>query len=160
MTTAIQRSVAAISLVQAFGREAEEYARFHNTARNSASAYVRLHGYELLYSLMVGVIFAIGGALIFGYGGLLVYNDQFVNHVGEGGMTLGKLTVFLAYLAQLYAPLQNLIGAGASIRAAPSAPSVSLRFSTSILSLQTLRTQFTCPGRPARLRSITSALNT
>ncbi len=39
LTTAIQRSVAAIGLVQAFGREDDEYSRFQNTVRNSANAW-------------------------------------------------------------------------------------------------------------------------
>src|SRR5258708_7227947 len=43
LTMAIQRSVASIGLVQAFGREAEEYARFHNTVRNSVNTWLKLH---------------------------------------------------------------------------------------------------------------------
>ncbi len=116
MTTAIQRSIAAIGLVQAFGREAEEYARFHNTARSSVSAYLRVHWFELLYAMMIGVVFGVGGAVIFGYGGYLVYRDQYLNPIGEGGMTIGKLYVFLAYLTQLYSPLQRLTGAGATLQ--------------------------------------------
>jgi subfamily B ATP-binding cassette protein MsbA len=118
MTTAIQRSVAAISLVQAFCREADEYARFRNTVRNSVSTYIRVHWVELLYAMMIGVVFGVGGAVIFGYGGYLVYRDQIVSNLGERGMTVGSLYIFLMYLAQLYAPLQKLTGAGATLQSA------------------------------------------
>jgi subfamily B ATP-binding cassette protein MsbA len=118
VTTAIQRSVASISLVQAFGREADEYERFRSTVRNSFSSYIRVHWVELLHGLMIGLVFAVGGAVIFGYGGYLVYRDQMVNHLGEGGMTVGTLYVFLMYLGQLYAPLQRLTGAGAMLQSA------------------------------------------
>lgn len=116
MTTAVQRSVAAISLVQAYGREADEYERFHGTARNSVKAYVRVYWSELLYRLGIGAVFGIGAAAIFGYGGYLVYRDQVLNPVGDAGMTVGNLSIFLAYLAQLYLPLQQLTGASAMLQ--------------------------------------------
>jgi subfamily B ATP-binding cassette protein MsbA len=116
LTTAIQRSVAAISLVQAFCREADEYARFRSTVRSSVSSYIRVHWVELLYGLMIGVVFGVGGAVIFGYGGYLVYRDQYLLNLGERGMTVGSLYIFLMYLTQLYAPLQRLTGAGATLQ--------------------------------------------
>lgn len=116
MTTTIQRSIAAISLVQAYGREADEYERFMHTARRSVSTYMRVHWIELLYGLMIGLLFGIGGAAIFGYGGYLVYRDQIVNQAGDAGMTVGTLSVFLAYLLLLYAPLQRLAGTGTTIQ--------------------------------------------
>jgi subfamily B ATP-binding cassette protein MsbA len=116
LTTSIQRSVATIGLVQAFGREAEEYARFHNTARNSVAAYLRLHWQEVLYWLFIGGIFGIGGALVFGYGGYLAYRDEYVRHLQGAGMTFGKLWIFLFYLTQLYDPLNKLSSSAASVQ--------------------------------------------
>jgi len=115
LTTTIQRSVATMGLVQAFGQEEREYGKFEHTVRSSISKYVRTHLSEIAYGLVVGLILGTGSALIFGYGGYLVYRDQFVNHVGENGMTVGKLLVFITYLAQLYGPLSNLTAAGASM---------------------------------------------
>ncbi len=115
-TTAVQRLLASVSLVQAFGREEHEYARFNDTVRSSTRAWLRLHWQELCYGLTVGTIFAAGGSLIFGYGGYLVYRDQ-VLAPAPGGMTAGDLVVFLSYLAMLYDPLCKLTGAGASLQA-------------------------------------------
>ncbi len=115
LTTAIQRSVATIGLVQAFGREGDEYDHFSATSQNSVSAYLRLHWQEVFFWLFVGTIFGFGGAAIFGYGGYLAWRDTFVLHLGEKGMTIGKLTIFLAYLSQLYGPLKNLSGSGAQL---------------------------------------------
>jgi ABC-type multidrug transport system fused ATPase/permease subunit len=107
--------MAAIGLVQAFGREADEYDRFHSTVHQSVQSWLKLHWQEVLYWLAVGLIFGLGGALIFGYGGYLVYRDQFLSPK-PGGMTLGALTVFLGYLAMLYEPLNQLSNSGASIQ--------------------------------------------
>lgn len=116
--TTIQRSVAAISLVQAFGRQADEFARFRNTVRHLVSSYIRVHWVELLHALMIGIVFAVATAAIFGYGGYLVYRDQYLQPIGDKGMTVGTLYVFLMYLAQLYAPLQRLTGAGPMLQSA------------------------------------------
>jgi ABC-type multidrug transport system fused ATPase/permease subunit len=113
MTTSLQRSMAAIGLVQAFGREGDEFDRFHHTVRTSVKTWLRLHWQEVLYWLAIGSIFAVGGAVIFGYGGWLVYRDQFVLHK-EGGMTVGALTVFIGYLGMLFDPLRQLSSSGSS----------------------------------------------
>lgn len=115
LTTAIQRSVATVGLVQAFGREADEFAHFSLTVQNSVSAYLRLHWQEVIFWLFVGTIFGLGGAAIFGYGGYLIYRDEYVRHLNGHGMTVGKLTIFLAYLGMLYGPLKNLSGSGAQL---------------------------------------------
>jgi subfamily B ATP-binding cassette protein MsbA len=109
LTTVMQRSVASIGLVQAFGREADEFDRFHNTAQNSVRANVRQAWQDSYYWLLVGTIFGIGYAIIFGYGGWLV-------HRGAAGLGPQDLWVFLAYVNQVYAPLQSIGGSGASIQ--------------------------------------------
>ena len=73
LTTVIQRSVASINLVQAFGREADEFARFNNTAQDSIRANVRQAWQDSYYWLLVGTIFGLGYAAIFGYGGWLAH---------------------------------------------------------------------------------------
>jgi subfamily B ATP-binding cassette protein MsbA len=115
LMTTVQRSVATIGLVQAFGRETDEYDRFHTSIRDSVGAYMRLHWQEMIYWLFVGNIFGIGGALIFGYGGYAIYRDQMVLNMHGAGMTVGKLSIFLYYLGKLYGPLNALSSAGASI---------------------------------------------
>jgi ABC-type multidrug transport system fused ATPase/permease subunit len=115
LTVAIQRSVSAIELVQAFGREAEELAHFHLTVGQSVKTWLKLHWEEVCYWLIIGVIFGVGGALIFGIGGWMVWRDQIVRH-DPNGFTIGNLTIFLAYVGKLYDPLNKLSGSGSSLQ--------------------------------------------
>jgi len=50
---------------------------------------------------------------MFGYGGWLVYRDQFVLHK-TNGMTIGALYVFIGYLGMLFDPLRQLSSSGSS----------------------------------------------
>ncbi len=115
LTTTIQRSAASIGLVQAFSREKDEYQRFHTDVNNSVSAYLRLHWQEVSFWLMVGLILAFGAASILGYGGYLVYRDQWVLKLGEAGFTVGQLTIFIRLLEQLYNPLKGLSGSASML---------------------------------------------
>lgn len=115
LTTTIQRSAATIGLVQAFNREKDEYQRFHTNVTNSVAAYLRLHWQEVLFWLMVGVILALGASALLGYGGYLVYQDQWVLKKGDAGFTPGQLTIFFGFLMQLYGPLKNLSGSASML---------------------------------------------
>ena len=118
-TTAVQRAMANIGLVQAFGREDQEFTRFHGSARDTIAAWWRLNRQQMTYNLIVGTLFGVGGAVVFGYGGYLVYRDQFLSPTGTpgpGGMTVGDLVVFTSYLALLWGPLCTLTGFGANIQ--------------------------------------------
>jgi len=110
LTTVIQRSVASIGLVQAFGREADEFNTFHTTAVDSKRANVRQAWQDSWYWLTVGTIFGFGYAAILGYWGWMVLS-------GHGAaLTVGGLWVFLSFVSQVYAPLQALSGSGANIQ--------------------------------------------
>jgi subfamily B ATP-binding cassette protein MsbA len=114
-TTTVQRSMACIGLVQAFGREAEEYGRFQNSVRGTIAAWWRLNWQQMAYNLIVGAIFGIGGAIVFGYGGYLVYRDQFL-HPNPNSMTVGDLIIFTSYLTLLWGPLCTLTGFAANVQ--------------------------------------------
>ncbi|MBC8108578.1 MAG: ABC transporter ATP-binding protein [Anaerolineae bacterium] len=109
LTTAIQRSVSSIGLVQAFGRELDEFARFNNTVGKNVKVRMRLHLDEVLYWLILGLILGVGGAVITGYGGLLVYRGQ---------LQIGMLTGFLFFLDRLYDPLNKLSASGTTFAGA------------------------------------------
>jgi len=107
LTTSIQRSVASIGLVQAFGRESDEYASFLHTVGHSVAVKLKLHWDEVMYWLVLGTIFAVGAAAIFCYGAILVT---------RGVLDVGMLTIFLFYLEKLYEPLRALSTSGASLQ--------------------------------------------
>lgn len=107
VTTAIQRSVSSIGLVQAFGREHDEFANFSTTQGNSVRIKMGLHWHEVMYWLVLGLVFAVGACAILGYGGWLAYT---------GAISAGMLTQFLIYLEKLYDPLNKLSSSGASLQ--------------------------------------------
>lgn len=109
MTSTMQQAIESIGLIQSFGREATESRRFARVVERSVAASMRLNWQETLYPLAVQVIFALGGGVIFGYGGYLVYRDQFLRPV-PNGVTYGDLMVFMAYLGQLWDPLGWVLG--------------------------------------------------
>jgi subfamily B ATP-binding cassette protein MsbA len=114
-TTAIQRSMSSIGLTQAFVRENEEFTHFQRSAGEIIAAWWRLNWQEVLYWLIVGTIFGVGGALIFGYGGYLVYRDQFAHPIPDG-MTVGDLMIFTSYLGMLWGPLCSITGFSSTIQ--------------------------------------------
>jgi subfamily B ATP-binding cassette protein MsbA len=109
MTSTMQQAIELIGLIQSFGREATESRRFARMVDRSVAAAMRLHWQENLYPLAVQVVFALGSGVIFGYGGYLVYRDQFLRPV-PNGLTIGDLIVFLAYLNQFWDPIGWVLG--------------------------------------------------
>ena len=105
LTTVIQRSVASIGLVQAFGARRMSSGDF-KAHRSTASANIRQSWQDSWYWLAVGTIFGVGYAAIFAYWGWAV-----ITHRGAA-LTFGSLWIFLSYVNQVYAPLQSLSGSG------------------------------------------------
>jgi ATP-binding cassette subfamily B protein len=95
----VQWGMAAIKVVQAFTKEEEEHCRFMGASRDSLRATLRLYNWQTLYSAGVNVIIALGTALV-------VYAGA--RTVMSGTLSLGQLIVFIAYLAQLYAPINQI----------------------------------------------------
>jgi ATP-binding cassette subfamily B protein len=100
-TTSVQRSMSAIVLTQAFGREEDEYHRFGTSARRCVRAWFGIHRQEVAYGLSVGVILAVGASLILTYGGMLLHRRQ---------LTPGELMIFMTYLGMIYDPLCQMTG--------------------------------------------------
>ena len=109
LTTAIQRSVSSIGLVQAFGRESDEAGRFTDTIGQNVRVKMRLHWDEVIYWLILGLILGVGASAIFGYGGYLVF---------QGALLPGSLVLFLFYVERLYEPLNKLSASGTSFAGA------------------------------------------
>jgi ATP-binding cassette subfamily B protein len=115
LTSFIQQAMGRVPLAQTYRREAYEFRRFRGAVGRSVRALLRLNVQEQLYPLARDSILAVGGAIILGYGGYLVYRDQFLSPV-EGGMTVGLLIVFMDYVRKLWEPLKWLTEFIAKVR--------------------------------------------
>jgi ATP-binding cassette subfamily B protein/subfamily B ATP-binding cassette protein MsbA len=106
VTSHVQQSIAALPLIQSYTREEQEQGTF--TSRTAIALEKRLtqHGWELLYWLAISAVFALGAAAIVWLGS---------RQVLAGRLSVGELLIFLAYLAQLYEPLNQLSHVGATV---------------------------------------------
>ena len=102
----VQQAVANLPLIQGFTREQTEADRFEASAAGSLAARWRQHRAEVVYLAVVAVVFALGTA------GIVVLGAR---EVTAGKLTVGRLLVFLAYLAQLYEPLNQLSHVGSTV---------------------------------------------
>lgn len=95
----IHEVLGSLRVVKAFGQEEGEGERFNVRAGKALKGQLKLAWVGALYYFIVGIIFAIGTALFIYLGAKYVY---------EGKMTLGELTLVIAYLAQVFGPLQTI----------------------------------------------------
>jgi subfamily B ATP-binding cassette protein MsbA len=115
LTSFIQQAMVRVPLAQTYRRETDEFRRFRGAVGRSVRALLRLNVQEALYPLVRDSILAVGGAIILGYGGYLVYRDQILSPV-EGGMTVGLLLVFMDYIRKLWEPMKWLTEFVAKVR--------------------------------------------
>ncbi len=89
----------AVRLVKAFGTEAQEQARFASRIDQCRLGHNRLAGIASGFDFGISMVIACGttAALCIG-----------VRHVEQGLLTLGEFLLVMAYLAQLYGPLETL----------------------------------------------------
>ena len=95
-------NVSGALLVKLFGRTLSEVMRFSERAARVRQAGVRQAFLMRWFFLTVGLISAVGTALVFWAGGMLVL---------QGTFTLGTVVAFTAYLGMLYGPLSALTNA-------------------------------------------------
>ena len=95
----VQAGLESIRAVQAFGGEAIETARLDTASRATVTAALRARRIKSLLSPVIGIVVAICTALILWRGSTLIL---------AGAMTVGSLTVFLAYLTKFFKPVQDL----------------------------------------------------
>jgi ATP-binding cassette subfamily B protein/subfamily B ATP-binding cassette protein MsbA len=109
VTALVQQAIATLSLTQSYTREDFEAARFHTGADEAQTRRLAQHGSELGYGFAVAVIFGLGTAVTTLLG---------ARQVVAGGLTVGRLFVFLSYLVLLYEPLSQLSYVGATVAGA------------------------------------------
>src|SRR5512138_560175 len=89
-------------LVKLFGRAEAEVDRFRNRAGNVRDIGVRRAVIGSSFFMILGLVSAVGTALVYGLGGYYVI---------KGTFTIGTIVAFGAYLEQLYSALQGLASA-------------------------------------------------
>jgi ATP-binding cassette subfamily B protein len=95
----IQEVLGVLRVVRAYGQEDREYGRFLHRSSEGLWARIRVVIGESAFNLSVGLTIALGTAAVLYVGAI---------HVQAGILTLGQLLLVMAYLAQLYQPLQTL----------------------------------------------------
>jgi ATP-binding cassette, subfamily B, bacterial len=89
----------AVKLVQAYGREDLAVRDFRKGSEQSLALSLRLYQTETLFILIVDTVLAVGTALLVWLG---------ARSVMAGTLTIGALTVFLAYLKEMYTPILSV----------------------------------------------------
>ncbi len=89
-------------LVKLFGRSSEEGDRFRQRAAGVRDMGIQRAVIGSSFFVMIGLVSAVGTALVYGFGGWLVIQDKF---------TVGTIVAFGSYLSTLYGALQGLAGA-------------------------------------------------
>src|SRR5512142_1127724 len=89
-------------LVKLFGRGPEETDRFRQRAGNVRDIGVRRAVLGSSFFMILGLVSAVGTALVYGLGGYYVI---------QGAFTVGTIVAFGSYLGQLYGALQGLASA-------------------------------------------------
>lgn len=99
ITSVVQESITGIRAVKIFGREDDEMERFRRESEDSLNASVDSSLIEAKFSAVLGIVGGIGTALVIYFG---------ARQVIAGTLSIGQLTVFVAYLGLFLSPLWAL----------------------------------------------------
>jgi ATP-binding cassette subfamily B protein len=95
----LYESFSAIRLIKSFAREAHEKQRYARAGDNTMRSRIELTWQQSIFSVTVSAITILGTGLVIVVGGL---------HVMRGQMSVGGLTVVIAYLGAVYGPLSTI----------------------------------------------------
>ncbi|HZD39074.1 MAG TPA: ABC transporter ATP-binding protein [Terriglobales bacterium] len=95
----VEQGLQSIRVVQAFGRQELEESRLYDVSRATTDAALAARRIKSLLSPVVNIVVALCMGLVLWRGTVLVLADV---------MTVGALTVFLAYLTKFFKPVQDL----------------------------------------------------
>lgn len=100
-------ALAMLKVIQAFGRESYEHARFRRHNEEALQERIRLTFRQIAYSWLVNLMAALGIALVLGVGAYRVL---------QGDLTVGLLLVIVTYVGSVYTPLQMISGTVAGLQ--------------------------------------------
>lgn len=93
----LSEALYSVRAVKAFGQEAWEEQRFRRKSRQRMSEQLRLASVQASFHVLMGLTIALGTAMALWIG---------VTQVVQGVITVGELVLVMAYISQLYSPLQ------------------------------------------------------
>ena len=96
----IHEVLSSLRIVKSFGQEENENDRFINRSNKAVKGQIKLAKTAAGFSFIVGMLLA-GGTALFIYLG--------AGFVQSGKMTLGELTLIIAYVSQIFGPLQSIV---------------------------------------------------
>jgi ATP-binding cassette subfamily B protein/subfamily B ATP-binding cassette protein MsbA len=105
----IHQGILAMPLIQSYTREKHEQQRFKTETERARKHKMSQHGLEVFYWFVISVILGLSTAAVTWFG---------ARQVISGALSLGELLVFLAYLAQMFEPLNQLSQVGATLSSA------------------------------------------
>lgn len=100
LNTFVQEHLGGMAVVQAFGREAQEYHKFEAINDRHRKANIRSIFYYALFFPIIEVLSAISIGLAVWYGGM--------NAATGGSVTVGELTAMIIFVGMLFRPLRQL----------------------------------------------------
>ena len=95
----VHETLSGLRVVKAFGQENNEQARFTRQSEQAIKGHMKLAWTGSMYHFLIGMALAAATALFIYLG---------ATYVKSGQMTLGNLILIMAYLAQLFGPLQSI----------------------------------------------------
>ena len=135
ITVVAEESLGNATLIQAYGREPAEVARFARQSLGSVHAALAATRLGAMFSPLIDLLQVTGVLTILGFG---------IWELSAGRITLGGLLAFLVFLSQLYNPMQGLGRLSTSLYAAAAA-------AERILELLDQQPTVTAPAGPVRL---------
>mgnify|MGYP001005138425 CR=1 FL=1 len=105
----INQGIKALPLTQSYTREQETQRRFEDHTNRAQQRKMSQHGLEVFFWLAISVLLTSDTALLTWFGARQVLQNQ---------LSLGELLVFLAYLGQMFDPLNQLSMVGATVSTA------------------------------------------
>jgi ATP-binding cassette subfamily B protein len=102
--------IGAITVLKAFTLEEREAVRFNKYVGKNREAGLRAGGLQAQFTPLVGILLAIGTAIILGVGAYVAAGNNFsllLLTIPKFSITIGTLFVFLGYLKMLYQPFRD-----------------------------------------------------
>jgi ABC-type multidrug transport system fused ATPase/permease subunit len=108
----VERTFAAIPVVQAFTREESNDRRFAQITGDTIAATLTLTNVQVQFTVLMGLATAAGTA------GILWLGARHALIGGPNGLSVGAIILFLSYLGSLYAPLESIMYTNTTIQGA------------------------------------------